>query len=391
MRGWHRQATVEISGPRSEAGKEAEKLVDQAANEQRALFVLDDARPVKDVALMWRTGSQAAVIGIFLIALIAGLNEARPLLLPITSAFIVGLMLGPLSSSAQRHGVPTVVTAIVLWLLVIVVFYGVIVLLSAPVVEWIGKAPQIADSIKAKLHILDRAAEAMSNLRNAILPPNGNANAFDFDLMALVRSTLSIATPAIGQVFIFFGVLFFFLLGRTQLRHMLIGLAANHEARLRTLRILNDVERNLTNYLSVVALINLCIGLAAGLIAYFVGLSSPVAWAVLGFVLNFIPYIGALIMEAALFAVGLVSFATLTHAIVAPLVFLGVATLEGHFITPSIMGARLTLNPLTVFLSLIFWTWLWGPVGAFLAVPLLIVALVAIHHLFPRDEPPLPE
>jgi len=95
-------------------------------------------------------------------------------------------------------------------------------------------------------------------------------------------------------------------------------------------------------------------------------------------------------MEAALFLVGLVTFATLAHALLAPLMFLALATLEGHFVTPSIIGRRLTLNPLTVFLSLVFWTWLWGPVGAFLAVPLLIMALVVIDHLFPEDEPGLP-
>jgi predicted PurR-regulated permease PerM len=120
------------------------------------------------------------------------------------------------------------------------------------------------------------------------------------------------------------------------------------------------------------------------------GLPDPVAWAVLAFILNFIPYVGALIMEAALLMVGLVTFPTLAQALVAPLIFLVLATLEGHFITPSIMGRRLTLNALTVFLALVFWTWLWGPVGAFLAVPLLIVALVAIGHLFPENEPELP-
>ena len=138
------------------------------------------------------------------------------------------------------------------------------------------------------------------------------------------------------------------------------------------------------------AVINLVVGIAAGMIAYFVGLPNAIAWGVLGFLLNFIPYIGALIMEAGLFMVGLVTFPTLSHALLAPLVFLALATLEGHFITPSIIGHRLTLNPLTVFLSLVFWTWLWGPVGAFLAVPLLIMALVVVDHLFPEDEPELP-
>ena len=162
------------------------------------------------------------------------------------------------------------------------------------------------------------------------------------------------------------------------------------EARLRTLKIMNDIEHNLTGYLSVVAIINVAIGICGGVAAWVAGLPDPLAWAVLGFILNFIPYIGALIVEVAMFMVGLVTFPTLTQALFAPVLFLALATLEGHFITPSIIGHRLTLNPLTVFLSLVFWTWLWGPVGAFLAVPLLIMALVVIGHLFREDEPELP-
>jgi predicted PurR-regulated permease PerM len=95
-------------------------------------------------------------------------------------------------------------------------------------------------------------------------------------------------------------------------------------------------------------------------------------------------------MEVVLLGVGLVTFPDLGHALVAPGLYLAFTTLEGHFITPSIMGKRLLLNPLTVFLALVFWTWIWGPVGAFLAVPILIVSLVAIHHMFPKEDPVLP-
>jgi predicted PurR-regulated permease PerM len=140
--------------------------------------------------------------------------------------------------------------------------------------------------------------------------------------------------------------------------------------------------------MSMVAMINFSVGIAAGSIAFAVGLPNPIAWGILGFILNFIPYIGALLMQAGLFFVGLVTFPTLTHALAAPLIYAAFATIEGHFITPSLIGRRLTLNPLTVFLSLVFWSWLWGPVGAFLAVPLLIMVLVAIGHLFPSDEDP---
>jgi predicted PurR-regulated permease PerM len=136
----------------------------------------------------------------------------------------------------------------------------------------------------------------------------------------------------------------------------------DRESRPRMLKIINDIERNRTKYLSVVAIINFVVGLIAGVIAYFIGLPNPVAWGVLAFILNFIPYIGALIMEAVMIAVGLVTFPALTQALIAPVLYFGFTLLEGHFITSSIMGRRLALNPLWVFLSLIFWTWLWGPV-----------------------------
>jgi predicted PurR-regulated permease PerM len=348
-----------------------------------------DPQPIAEVARFWRTAAQSATIGMFVILAVVALSLARPLLLPVASAFVVAMMLGPLSARAERYRIPPLVTAIILWLLVIGVFYGVIVLLASPVVEWIGKAPDIGRNIQEKLHVLDRPLAALQELRDALLPSEKKGS-IGVDIMTFVQPALLVVTPAIGQTFIFFGTLFFMLLGRARLRRVLVAFFDEREARLRTLKIMNDIEHNLTGYLSVVAVINIAVGICGGFAAWIAGLPDPVAWAVLGFILNFIPYIGALIMEAALFMVGLVTFPTLAHALLAPLLFLALATLEGHFITPSIMGHRLTLNPLTVFLSLVFWTWLWGPVGAFLAVPLVIMALVVIDHLFPEDEPELP-
>ena len=348
-----------------------------------------DPQPMAEVAYFWRMAAQSATIGMFVILAVVALSLARSLLLPVASAFVVAMMLGPLSARAERYRIPSLVTAIILWLLVIGVFYGVIMLLASPAVAWIAKAPEVGRNIQEKLHVLDRPLAALQELRDALLPSEKKAN-IGVDIMTFVQPALLVITPAIGQTFIFFGTLFFMLLGRARLRRVLIAFFDEREARLRTLKILNDIEHNLTGYLSIVAVINIAVGICGGFAAWVAGLSDPIAWAVLAFILNFIPYIGALIMEAALFMVGLVTFPTLTHALLAPLLFLALATLEGHFITPSIMGHRLTLNPLTVFLSLVFWTWLWGPVGAFLAVPLVIMAMVVVDHLFPEDEPELP-
>jgi predicted PurR-regulated permease PerM len=352
-------------------------------------LAVTDPQPMPEVARFWRTAAQSATIGMFIILLVVALSLARPVLLPVASAFVVTMMLGPLSARAERYKIPSLVSAIVLWLLVIAVCYGVIILLGAPAVDWIGKAPEIGRSVQEKLHVLDRPLAALQEMRDALLPSDKKGS-LGVDIMSFVQPALLVVTPAIGQTFIFFGTLFFMLLGRSQLRRVVVAFFDEREARLRTLKIMNDIEHNLTGYLSVVAVINVAVGICGGVAAWVAGLPDPLAWAVLGFILNFIPYIGALIVEVAMFMVGLVTFPTLTHALLAPLLFLALATLEGHFVTPSIIGHRLTLNPLTVFLSLVFWTWLWGPVGAFLAVPLLIMALVVIGHLFREDEPDLP-
>ena len=372
-----------------ERHKKEKASASNAERRARSPFAITDPQPVSEVSRFWRTAAQAATIGMFLILLVVALSLGRPILLPVASAFVVSMMLGPLSARAERYRVPSLVSALALWLLVIAVFYGVIVLLAGPALDWIGKAPDIGRNIQEKLHILDRPIAALQDLRDALLPSDKRGS-LGVDIMSFVQPAILIVTPAIGQMLTFFGTLFFMLLGRSRLRRVLVAFFDERDARLRTLKIMNDIEHNLTGYLSIVTIINVAIGFCGGFAAWVTGLPDPVAWAVLAFILNFIPYIGALIMEAALFVVGLVTFPTLTHALIAPLLFLALATLEGHFITPSVMGHRLTLNPLTVFLSLVFWTWLWGPVGAFLAVPLLIVGLVVIDHLFPDDEPELP-
>src|SRR4029078_12630564 len=391
---WHlvgKSAVIKsMEASRTKAGQRREAPnAGQDRKAARFALAVSDPKPVTEVALIWRTAAQSATIGMFIILFVVALSLARPVMLPVASAFVVAMMLGPLSARAERYRVPSLITAIVLWLLVILVFYGVIVLLAAPVVDWIGQAPESRPNIQEKLHVLDRPLLVLQDLRDALLPSDKKGS-LGVDIMAFIQPAILVVTPAIGQILIFFGSLFFMLLGRTQLRRVLIAFFDEREARLRTIKIMNDIEHNLTGYLSVVTLINVGVGVCGGVDVWVTGLPDPVAWVVLGFILNFIPYIGALMMEAALLMVGLVTFPTLAHALVAPLIFLALATLEGHFITPGIMGRHLTLNPLTVFLSLVFWTWLCGPVGVFLAVPLLIVAQVVFGHLFPEDDPELP-
>jgi predicted PurR-regulated permease PerM len=373
-----------------QAGEQPAKSNNGRKARRQFALEIEDAQPPSLMPRAWRSAAQAATVGIFTILFFVALSLAKAIILPVTAAFVVTLMLSPLSERADLYRVPQWLTALVLWLGAVAVAFGVVDLVSAPVIDWVHKAPDIGRSIQDKLQVLSRPLSGLREIRDALLPAQSDKGV-KVDVVAIVQQTILFASPALGQILIFFVTLFFMLLGRRRLRHLVVRFFSHHEVRLRSLRIMNDIETNLTGYLSVMAIINAGVGIGAGIIAAVVGLPSPVAWGVLGFVLNFIPYIGAGIMELGMFLVGLVTFPTLTYAFIAPLLYILMGLIEGQFLTPSILGRRFTLNPLTVFISLVFWAWLWGPAGAFLAVPLLIIGMVAVAHLFPKHEPDLPE
>jgi predicted PurR-regulated permease PerM len=369
----------------------------------RRLVAREDAaepeapRPITGAAGFWRMAAQVATVGIFLLLLGAFLELARVVLLPVTAAFVIGTMLGPVAERGAAHRIPQWVTALFLVVLLVVALNALIVLLAAPVSDWVSKGPEIAARLKDKLSLLDYPLHLLRGLRDTLNPGGDQSAPLGLGVSALIQPAISLltpaigyVTPAIGQLLIFFGTLFFFLSSRTQMRRAMAILFAGRESRLRTLRILSEVESSLTAYFATVAAIYFVEGLCVGLASYFVGLPNAAAWGALAFVLCFIPYIGPGILILVLFGAGLIQFPTATQALVVPVFYIGLATIEGNFITPTIVGRRLTLSPLAVFLSLVFWAWMWGPVGAFLATPLLIVGLVAAHHLFPADDLSLP-
>jgi predicted PurR-regulated permease PerM len=208
---------------------------------------------------------------------------------------------------------------------------------------------------------------------------------------SVVTTIFSVVTPAASQSILFVGALIFYLVYQTRLRNAAVYLCAERDARLMTLRILSDIDENMTRYFGAFTLINLCLGAATALLTWAVGLPNPLLWGVLAALLNYVPYLGPATVVATLTIVGLVTFPTLIQGLIAPLIFVGMAVVEGQFLTPAIMGRQLELNPFAVFLAIAFCTWLWGAIGAFLAVPLLMVLTVTLGHVFAEEKPDLPE
>jgi predicted PurR-regulated permease PerM len=357
--------------------------------EARRVVIINDPQPVSSVGDIWSSAGRAAMIGIFLLLFVAFLYFGRAILLPIFAAAIVALTLGPVVKAANRRGISPWITALLIVLLCLGALSIAATALAGPVSEWIGRAPEIGATIRQKLSVLEGPLASLLQLEEMLFGPGAPAAAPSAP--SVVLPVVAFVTPAAGELLLFFGTLMFFLVGQIELRAQLVSFFATRDAKLRFLKIVTDVERNLASYLAIVTAINASLGVVVALGAFALGFPNPAIFGVLAALLNYVPYVGPAVMVVILFVVGLVSFPSLGQAFIAPLAFVLLTTMEGHFITPTVVGRRVTLNPLLIFLALAFWTWMWGPIGAFLAAPLSIIGLVVVNHLVPSEDVKLPE
>jgi predicted PurR-regulated permease PerM len=330
-----------------------------------------------------------ALVGLLVICVVAVLYVAKGFFLPVVMAFVVGTMLSPAASFLTRYKIPRAVAAVLIVTAVGAGVAFVVGLISSPLMEWSSRLPELASRLKDKLHIFDRPLALWQELNGMVGAPDATAS-FQLPKFEWMQPTLEFLSPTFTEFLLFVATLLLFIASWKDLRRALIMNFGDHEARLRTLRILNEIEVQLGHYLLTVTMINIGVGTATGIICAITQMPNPAGLGALAATLNFIPIIGPVAMFVILVLVGVITFPTIGGGLMAALAFCGIAFLEGHFVTPTIIGRRLELNALAVFLALAFWTWLWGPMGAFLSSPLLIMALILKEHLLPADSPQFP-
>ncbi len=332
-----------------------------------------------------------ALVALLVIAIVTVLYFAKAFFLPVATAFVVGTMLSPAAGYLERHRIPRSVSAV---LIVIAACAGVafiVGLIASPLIEWSTRLPELGALLKEKMHMFDRPLALWQQLQGMLggsetLP----AAPFQMPKFEWVQPTFEFLSPTFTEFLLFAATLILFIASWRDLRRALIMTFAERDTRLRTLRILNEIEGSLGSYLLMVTAINLGVGAATGIICAATGMPNPAGLGALAATLNFFPIIGPVATFVILTAVGVMSFSTLSAGLMAPLAFVGLTFLEGHFVTPTIIGRRLELNALAVLMALAFWTWLWGPMGGFLSSPILIVGLILKEHLMPVDAPQLP-
>ncbi|MBL0372659.1 AI-2E family transporter [Rhizobium sp. KVB221] len=323
--------------------------------------------------------------GIFLLLLVYGLYIGRDFLTPVILAFLLALTLTPIVRFLSKWAVPPALSATIL----IVVSAGAITILayvtSGPVSQLVADAPQISAKLQERIHSIrrtvDKAVEATSQIDSATETiTDGNVQkvvvAQPGILSRAAGSLLSIGTTLAITL-----VLSLFLLSSgTLFYEKLIQSFSLMSDKKRALRVVYSVEREISRYLFTITLINAGLGIAVGGGLWLLGIPNAMVWGVAAAVLNFLPYVGALATIVLVAIISLVTFENIVFSLLAPAFVLCCNIVEGQFVTPLLLGRRLELNPVAVFLSISFWSWIWGFVGALLAVPLLVVIKVVCDH-----------
>ena len=341
----------------------------------------------------WTRASQVAVIGLFAIALLWSAQVTGPVLVPVLIAWVVSTILLPIVRWMQDRNVPRVLAAILLTAILVLAVVSVLILLATPISYWLGRATELGALLREKLQILSRPLALIEEAGRTLSTIGaGEPGALKVETAPanVMTTALSVLTPAVGGLLLFVVALPFYLIYQERMRTALVSLFRTRTARLEALRTLKSIDESMTTYFSTYTLVNVCVGFATFALAWLVGLPNPLLWGILAAVLNYVPYLGPAVVTATLAMAGLLTFPSLAEAAVAPLVYIAIGIVEGQCLTPYLMGRRLEINPFAVFLAIAFCTWLWGPVGAFLAVPLLMAATVSIEHAFAEAKPDLP-
>ena len=325
---------------------------------------------------------RVAVGGIFLILAVGALGAAKAVVMPLAAAVLTGFLLSPLQTRLERRGMPPFLAALVLLAGFVVGILLAARLLVIPFQTWSERLPEIWDALRAQLDSVRALVLAVQDAAEAVQKSAGLADTGGVVAGPDLLGNLAVGVPtAAARVALFIGILYFFLASRTRIRAQLLAFCTTRATRLRMGRIIQECESAVSGYLSTITLINIGLGVTTAVALVIVGTPNAGFWGAMAAVLNFIPYIGPGVLCLLLLGVGLVGGSHGLALYLPPLAFLGLHIVESNFVTPSILGARMTVEPLLVIISLGFWLWLWGPVGAFLAVPLLLVIKVVVLRL----------
>jgi predicted PurR-regulated permease PerM len=329
-----------------------------------------------------------ALTGLFVLASFYTLYFGRAFFLPIILALLLDFLFSPVVRALKKLHIPEALSAgLVVFGLLGGLALGVYQL-SGPAYEWAQKAPQTMRRLEAKLRDFKKPVQTMSKATEQVekITQVGGSRqppTVEVRTESLGERVFSQATDLVANGMVMFILLFFLLASGDLFLRKLIRVLPSLADKKRAVEIARQIETDISAYLVTITIINVGLGVAVWGITTMLGVPNPLLWGVLAMVTNYIPYLGAIIMMVVLAMVGFLTFKDTTQAMMVPLSFVGLNILESYLVTPMVLGRRLTLNPVVIFLALTFWGWLWGITGALLAVPIMVVVKIFCDHSEP--------
>jgi predicted PurR-regulated permease PerM len=371
----------------------ANSNTEAAAPPQAGTPSVTEASPARPDAA---PAAKATPVQISLLALgaVAFLYFARPVVLPVFLACVGGMTLKPLIRWLSQCRIPPALSAAAVLLLLVAGVTVGFIHLGRPALTWMSEAPQHTAELRQKaqkvfprLARFNQAAAAVNNL--------GASEEEQKKPTAVELKTSRVPTfinwtgtflAGLGESLV---LLYLLLASGDLFLQKLVHVMPTLRDKKRAVDISHEIQQQISNYLFSVSMINIGLGIIVGGGLYWLGVPNAAMWGMLIALLNFVPYFGPFAGISLLAIVGLLTFDTLWKGLLPPAWYLLLHLLESNFITPVLLGRRFALNAVVIFVSLIFWTWLWGVPGALLSVPILVslkVICAALPSMSPVSE-----
>jgi predicted PurR-regulated permease PerM len=312
------------------------------------------------------------------LALPFALRAGAEFFLPVTAALVIAIALVPLLEWFERRRVPSGLAALICVLLFIAIANIAVASIVLPATEWVRLLPERIPRIRETLEPLLDVYASLERFIDDIVSEFGSetprSRTVTVEAPNSMLDLIATSAPhAAIQLFFAILVIFFFLAGWTRMRRQTITTRTSFDGAMTTARVIQQVVDATSTYLGTITLVNVSMGATVALILWMLEMPTPLMWGGIVAVLNYIPYLGPIASVLLLALGGLMAFVDPWYALLPALTFAGIHLVEANIVTPSLVGRRLTINPLLILVALSFWAWVWGTTGALLAVPLLII------------------
>jgi predicted PurR-regulated permease PerM len=327
--------------------------------------------------------AQTLFLGVLaLVAIFATLRVAQGLFAPVLTAMVLGVVCAPLTDGIERIGLARTLAALLMLALFVAFTSTLFVLLEPAMTRAIQNAPSIWREVTGLLENLRGMLSGVEQLQDTVSDALGSEaggqaveEAGSGVEVPGIMDALALAPSFAATLLIFAGTFYFFLISRREIYERVDSSAAFISA-----EILERAERRVSRYFLTITAINASFGIIIGIVMTLIGMPQPMIWGLAAFLINFVLYLGPAILAVALAVAGILTFDG-AYSFLPAVAYVALNMTEGQFVTPSLVGRNMKVNPLLVFVSLVFWLWLWGPIGAVVAIPVLVWTLFILGHL----------